>query len=233
MKKILAICALLMLIGLNRASAQVNVSVNIGGPPAWGPYGYNEARFYFIPDIDVYYDVWYGNYWYLDYGVWTCQPSLPPRYAGFNLYGCYKVVLDYRGANPYRYYNDHRVSYARYRNWNGPRQYTYYDRGYTRGYSKGYNRGVERGRNYSNGGGRGGRIEARPAQRNSVPEYRGGGNKGRIQAAPQNNQRSQPQYRGGNRGNGNGNGNAGGNRGGGGQGGGNRGGQGGGRGNHR
>ncbi|HEX4886801.1 MAG TPA: hypothetical protein VFV37_02040 [Luteibaculaceae bacterium] len=111
--------------------AQVGISVNIGGPPAWAPYDCGDARFYFIPDLDVYYDVWYDNYWYIDCGRWVCNRGIPRRFARFDFFNCYKVVLDYRGNQPYRYYNNHRVAYASYRNWAGPRQYTVRDYGLT------------------------------------------------------------------------------------------------------
>lgn len=229
MKKILALMSLITLLGIGRLDAQVSVNVNIGGPPAWGPYGYNDARFYFIPDIDVYYDVWYGNYYYYDYGQWVCRPSLPPRYVNFNLYGCYKVVLDYRGSHPYRYWNNHRVTYAGYRNYSGPRQYTYRDRGYANGYSRGYNRGYDRGYNRGNNGGAHYKAAPAPAparqhrieQGSNRPTYnRGGGDQG--------GRRQMPANKGGNRG-------GGGQRGGGGhqQHGGGGGGHGGGHGHHR
>ncbi|MES2628358.1 MAG: hypothetical protein V4616_05265 [Bacteroidota bacterium] len=216
MKKILVLLPLITLLGMARLNAQVSVNVNIGGPPAWGPYGYNDARFYFIPDIDVYYDVWDGCYWYQDYNQWICRPTLPPRYAGFDLYGCYKVVLDYRGGYPYRYYNDHRISYARYRNWRGPSQYTYRDRGYVNGYSRGYSRGYQR-------------AQVRGNQGNHRPQIEQGRPGGRQQAAPATiNQGSRNQERG----NAPMRGNSGGNRGGGGdhgnRGGGNHGNRGGG-----
>ncbi len=197
MKKILVLLPLFALLGLGRLNAQVSVNVNLGGPPAWGPYGYNDARFYFIPDIDVYYDCWYGSYWFYDYGVWTCRPSLPPRYANFNLYGCYKVVLNYRGNTPYYYYNNHRIQYSNYRNYNGPRQYTYRDRGYANGYSRGGNHGYNRGGQ-----------SARPAYNNgnSRPSYNGNhngnGGGGRRPAINQNNGGSRPAYNNGNNGGG-------------------------------
>ncbi len=216
MKKILGVLIVVMGLVLSNASAQIGVSVNIGGPPAWGPYGYNDARFYFIPDIDVYYDCWNGNYWYNDYNGWTCSPNLPQCYANFNLYGAYKVVLNFNGNNPWRYYNNHRVAYARYRNWGGTRQYTYFDRGYRNGYSRGYNQGYGRGsvqanRNYGgrapvyngghhridNGGGnRPNRGGGNYGGGNNNGGNRGGGNPGKGS--------------GGNRGGGNGGGNHGG-----------------------
>jgi hypothetical protein len=111
------------------AVSQVSVNINFGRPPIWGPYGYDDARYYYIPDIDVYYDIWDEQYIYCDRGRWIYVVSLPPRYRYYDFYSGYKVVLDYRGWAPYQYCNDHRSRYSGYRGYSGPRQYTYHDRG--------------------------------------------------------------------------------------------------------
>lgn len=198
MKKFIIISLLLMTIGIGRVAAQVGISVNIGSPPAWGPYGYADARFYFMPDIDVYFDVWYNSYWYFDGYRWVSVQTLPPQYGYYDFYNGYKVVLDYRGNAPYRYYNNHRVSYAGYRNYRGPRQYTWRDRGgYRQDYGRGYaprpayrsGRDNYRPNRIEQGGGRnyGGerreperRYENRGGQgRPSGGHERGGGDRGR------------------------------------------------------
>ncbi|MET0944784.1 MAG: hypothetical protein ABWY22_05220, partial [Flavobacterium sp.] len=52
----------LSLLAINFSNAQVNVNVNIGTPPLWGPVGYNDARYYYLPDLQTYYDVSTSNY---------------------------------------------------------------------------------------------------------------------------------------------------------------------------
>lgn len=94
--------------------AQVNVNVNLGTPPAWGPAGYTEVRYYYIPDIHTYYDVSTRQYIYLTNGRWVRATVLPVAYRNYNLYSGYKVVLhDYRGATPYVYYKTHKVKYPK------------------------------------------------------------------------------------------------------------------------
>ncbi len=207
MKKIFfVLLPLMVLLGTVESKAQVSVSVNIGVPPAWGPYGYDDARFYYIPDIDIYYDVWYGNYWYFDRGVWVSAVVLPPRYARFDLYGCYKVVLDYRGDTPYRYYHDHRSRYANYRNYHGPRQQTYKDRGGYKGKGHGpkhydqarpgQNRGGGNVGPKGNGGRNQGNQNVAPS-RGGGGQYKGNSAPRQQQARPQSKPQTQPQ-RGGN-----------------------------------
>lgn len=94
--------------------AQVSVRVNIGTPPLWGPVGYTEARYYYLPDVEAYYDVPSSMFIYSDGGVWVHRKYLPRQYRGYDLYNGYKVVMtDYRGNAPYTYFRDYKVKYAK------------------------------------------------------------------------------------------------------------------------
>ncbi|MDP5202118.1 hypothetical protein [Flavobacterium sp. DG2-3] len=96
------------------AQAQVSVNVNIGTPPNWGPQGYDNSRYYYLPDIDVYYDVNQSVFIYDNSGKWIREKRLPSRYRNYDLYSGYKVVLtDYRGDSPYSYHTKHRASYPK------------------------------------------------------------------------------------------------------------------------
>ncbi|WP_281321890.1 hypothetical protein [Flavobacterium aestivum] len=92
--------------------AQVSVNVNIGLPPPWGPVGYSEVEYYYLPDLQVYYDIRATQFIYLNNGVWIRTHNLPYKYRNYDLYNGYKVVLtDYHGTKPYTYYHDHKVKY--------------------------------------------------------------------------------------------------------------------------
>ena len=79
--------------------AQVSVNVNIGSPPLWGPVGYAESRYYYLPDVEAYYDVESSMFIYYGGGVWIHNAYLPGRYRNYDLYNGYKVVItDYRGC---------------------------------------------------------------------------------------------------------------------------------------
>lgn len=98
----------------NALQAQVSINVNIGARPDWGPVGYTEANYYYLPDIEAYYDIRASNFIYISNGNWTRGRYLPTRYRNYDLYNGYKVVLtDYHGARPYTYFNTHRVKYYR------------------------------------------------------------------------------------------------------------------------
>ncbi|MFV8466721.1 hypothetical protein [Flavobacterium sp. LB1P62] len=101
--------------------AQVSVSLNIGSPPSWGPVGYAEADYYYLPDVEAYYDIRATQFIYFGGGRWIRSRYLPGQYRNYDLYSGYKVVLnDYHGSRPYRNFNNDRVRY--YRGYQGREQ---------------------------------------------------------------------------------------------------------------
>lgn len=94
--------------------SQVSVNVNIGSPPLWGPVGYTEERYYYLPDVEAYYDVESSMFIYFGNGVWLHRASLPTRYSNYDLYNGYKVVLTgYHGNSPYNDFHNHKVKYKK------------------------------------------------------------------------------------------------------------------------
>lgn len=131
----LVIAGIILLVSANTMQAQVGVNVNLGSPPAWGPAGYSAVDYYYLPDVQSYYDIKARQFIYLGDGQWVRSKNLPARYRSYNLYNGYKVVLnDYHGSTPYIHYNNHKVKYFKgykgkpqktigsYRN-NKPKQY--------------------------------------------------------------------------------------------------------------
>lgn len=95
------------------AQIRINLGLNINNQPAWGPVGYDHAEYYYMPDIGVYYNVSNHNYIYFDRGIWVHTYSLPQRYANFDLYHGYKVVIN--EPKPWLRDRQYRVRYAQYR----------------------------------------------------------------------------------------------------------------------
>jgi hypothetical protein len=116
MKKIILSTVLIIsAVVFNTTSAQVrvNVNVNIGSQPDWGPVGYDYAGYYYMPDIETYYYVPTRKFIYLSGGNWIFSYNLPPVYRSYNLYSGYKVVVNQPRA--YIYFNSHKVKYAKYK----------------------------------------------------------------------------------------------------------------------
>jgi hypothetical protein len=133
--------------------SQVSISVNLGLQPSWGPVGYSSVNYYYLPDVQAYYDVRSTQFIYLSGGTWIRSSHLPRQYRNYDLDRGYKVVLnDYHGSRPYTNYRYDRVKYYK---------------GYSRPQESIGHRGENRGndRNYENNGNNG--------------HYNGGGNEGR------------------------------------------------------
>jgi hypothetical protein len=102
------------------ANAQVSVNVNIGAQPMWAPVGYASAEYYYLPDIECYYNVPRRQFVYLSGPNWVFSYNLPSRCRGYDLYSGYKVVC--AGPRPYTNFYHDREAYARYRGWRGHQQ---------------------------------------------------------------------------------------------------------------
>lgn len=124
MKTLKLIAVGLFLFVSSLMQSQVSVNVNIGvRPPAWGPVGYSNIEFYYLPDIEVYYDIRASQFIYFHRGRWYRSRYLPAPYRNYDLYNGYKVVLrDYHGTRPYTYFNNHRAKY--YKGYKGKPQRT-------------------------------------------------------------------------------------------------------------
>lgn len=119
MKKLVFLIGMLGTLSWNSVNAQVSVNVNfnIGSQPVWGPAGYNYARYYYMPDYDIYYDVTRRVFIYPRHGRWVTVTTLPAVYRNVNLYNTYKVVIN--DASPWQRGNVYRVKYKTYKGRSG------------------------------------------------------------------------------------------------------------------
>jgi hypothetical protein len=121
MKTIKLIVIGIILFASSTIQAQISINLNIGSAPAWGPAGYSEAEYYYLPDVEAYYDVRATQFIYFGGGRWIRSRYLPNQYRNYDLYDGYKVVLnDYHGSRPYNNFKNHKVKY--YRGYHGREQ---------------------------------------------------------------------------------------------------------------
>lgn len=112
MKKLKLILFGLLVLSATQFQAQVSINVQFGTPPVWAPANRVETQYYYLPDIDAYYDVPTANFIYVKNGRWFRSTALPYRYRNYNLRGGNVVYLtDYRGNSPYMYHKNHREKY--------------------------------------------------------------------------------------------------------------------------
>jgi hypothetical protein len=117
MKKTIFIAALLLSgFVFQTANAQVNIGVraNIGTQPVWGPVGYDRVEYYYMPDIDLFYNVPRQQYVYQEDGRWRSNRSLPSQYSNYDFNSGYKVVIN-DDPRPYRNVQNYRTRYAGYK----------------------------------------------------------------------------------------------------------------------
>lgn len=90
------------------AHAQVSISAQFGHP-AWGPAAPAGAQYYYVPEIDGYYDLAARNYIVQRNGRWAPVANV----QGYNPASFHPVVVDYRGRQPWQQYRDHHARYYR------------------------------------------------------------------------------------------------------------------------
>ena len=153
MKKFQLFLGLLFFMAVN-SQAQVSVNVNFGTPPVWAPAERVETQYYYLPDVDAYYDVPAARFIYIRNGSWIRSTSLPYRYRNYNLRGGNVVFLtDYRGNSPYTFHKNHKIKYAKKVKYNNQGYKKYRGEKYE---NKGNGRNAgERGEGKGNGRGNG------------------------------------------------------------------------------
>lgn len=90
------------------AHAQVSINAQFGHP-AWGPAVPAGAQYYYVPEIDGYYDLAARNYIVQRNGQWVPVATVP----GYNPASFHPVVVNYRGRQPWLQYRDHHARYYR------------------------------------------------------------------------------------------------------------------------
>lgn len=115
MKKVFYLALIVFTIGFVQSSkAQVSVNINIGSQPLWGPVGYDYVRYYYLPEVNVYYNVVNRKYTYWKGNKWVTKSKLPNQYRRVDLYRTYKVVVN--EPNPWRNHQQYYNRYGRYAN---------------------------------------------------------------------------------------------------------------------
>lgn len=139
MKKLrFIVIAVIMIIAAN-LQGQVSVNIRIGTPPAWGLTGYQDVRYYYIPAIEVYYDIPLRMFIYFDGRNWIHRRHLPAVYRKYDLYRAYKVpVMNYRGETPYIFHNEYSRKYREYRDNYERERRGHFDEGESHGHRHGH-----------------------------------------------------------------------------------------------
>jgi hypothetical protein len=92
---------------------EINVNIEL---PSWAPdyHNANLVQYYYLPDIESYYDVRNHEFIYPEDGRWMFGRSLPPVYAWFDLNNCFIIALDARVYEPWRHFHYYLAHYPRF-----------------------------------------------------------------------------------------------------------------------
>jgi hypothetical protein len=135
MKKLMltAMVVAAFLFTTQKTEAQVRVNLNVNlGRPSWGLQGNHSGNYYYLPEIDSYYDIPRHQFIYFDGRNWVYNQELPYQYRDYDLFGGYKVIVN--EPRPYLRADVYRRKYNKYYNtWNrrpviGNRGHDRYDR---------------------------------------------------------------------------------------------------------
>ena len=89
---------------------------NYSDPPSWAQNfdGENPANYYYLPDIECYYDLRNREFVYMEDGNWRFSAMLPSIYASFNLNNCFVVKLNNSVIEPWMHFQYYVSHYPRY-----------------------------------------------------------------------------------------------------------------------
>jgi hypothetical protein len=96
-----------------QASAQFSVSVNLGSRPQYHNRYENQVSYYYLPEIEAYYDVNSEVYIYNGPRGWVRTSYLPDYCRNYDVNNGYKVAVNYNGRSPYVNFNYDRQRYSR------------------------------------------------------------------------------------------------------------------------
>jgi hypothetical protein len=110
---IAALAAAFLVSSAGQAQVGISLNFNVDRQPVWGPTGYDHVEYYYLPDIEAYYNVPQHMFYTNERGRWVGRSRLPSRFHNFDFYHSYKVVVNER--EPYRQHDKYRDQYSSYR----------------------------------------------------------------------------------------------------------------------
>ena len=82
--------------------------------PQWGPSYYDGTRYYYLPDIETYYDIYNREFIYLNRAQWIYSPYLPSIYPDFNLNNSFIVIVNSNMYQPWMHHQYYVSHFPRY-----------------------------------------------------------------------------------------------------------------------
>jgi hypothetical protein len=130
MKKSSFLILTFALLFVAKSNAQLAVNIALGSRPQCHSerfYYDQDVDYYFLPEIQAYFDNRSGAYVYFDSGYWVRSGYLPDYCRNYDINRGAKVAITYRGNAPYEYFYSHKQRYCHnYNNdYNNEREHNY------------------------------------------------------------------------------------------------------------
>ena len=76
--------------------------------------GKTQTRFYYIPDLEIYFDMQSSYFIYYNGTAWKSSEVLPVKYSNVDINSSEKVMLnDFSGTKPYLHFASHKLKYPK------------------------------------------------------------------------------------------------------------------------
>ena len=82
--------------------------------PQWGPSYHDGTRYYYLPDIESYYDIYTREFIFLNQAQWIYSPYLPSIYPDFNLDNSFVVLVNSNIYQPWMHHQYYVSHFPRY-----------------------------------------------------------------------------------------------------------------------
>jgi hypothetical protein len=82
--------------------------------PQWAPSYYDGARYYYLPDLECYYDIYAREFVFLYNGQWMYSSTFPSIYSDFDLNNAFVVVINSDIYQPWMHHHYYVSHYPRY-----------------------------------------------------------------------------------------------------------------------
>jgi hypothetical protein len=82
--------------------------------PQWAPPYYQGARYYYLPDIETYYDLYSREFIFLNNAQWIYSPYISPYYSAFDLNNCFVIIVNTNIYQPWMHHQYYVSHFPRY-----------------------------------------------------------------------------------------------------------------------
>jgi hypothetical protein len=115
MKKVHLLIVTVLMLFVAKSNAQLAVNISLGSRPVCHQNRYyyeDNVDYYFLPEIQAYFDNRSGAYVYFNSGGWVRSRYLPDYCRNYDINRGSRIAIEYRGNAPYEYFYSHRQRYC-------------------------------------------------------------------------------------------------------------------------